>query len=566
MKKFFLLFFFFSSSCLLSQNFKDEFYKRINTSNELALKYCDSIIKTSVNEEKAIAYSAKAFILSRKVNYQEAEKLFNNAYAWLDSVKNIESKQKAKVYILNFHALYLLAIHNLTEANIKIRYGLQLAEKFHIAEMQIKFKGLLGRSFSLAGLGKQAIKIGKETIEKLTSLETMLKKEFFNENLLYAHLNTSSRALNVFLEDSIANKIYIDTSQYYIDKAKLIPGLKNFKPNLEQEYLMLNIGAEILFFKKQYQQASVILKDVINIANINNLKKKEYQAKFRLAECYFFLNEFEKAENIFNTIDNENLKQYRLLKNDVLLQSYYAQIYSKRGKTKKALKYVNAFNNKLEDFYKTKSIEKIHAFTQNELMHMKKAIDGLKSELKESKTKNNVFLNFIIGVIIITIGIISFRTIIFKKQKRDLNYKIQKLLEQLHDKKNKRRILSLDVNEEKAKHILSKLKELEKKELFKNQNYSLNEVAKQIGSNSTYVSKVINKYWKKTFIEYTNELRVDAVILKLKEDRIYRKFTLIAIAESVGYKSLHSFNKHFKKNTGITPKKYIEYFQINELK
>ena len=561
MKQIFLLLFLCNSSYILSQNFTDEFYKRVNISDELALTYCDSILNSPTVKEKAIAYGAKAFILSRKANYNEANKLFENAYSQLDAIKSIRKMQKEKVYILNFHALHLLTIHHIQEANAKINEGIELADQLHMAEMQIKLKALLGRGFSLSGLSKHAVTIGSETITRLESLKGSLKEEFYKENLLYAYLNTSSRALNVFLEDSINDRTYIDTSQYYLDKGKQVPVLNNFKPNLGQELHILNLNADILFFKKEYQEASLILKNVANIAKANGLKKKQYQAKFRLAECYFFLNQLKKAEEIFNTIRNEDLTQYKLMKNDVFLQSYYAQIYTKKGDIEKALKYTDTFNSKLNNFYKLKSNEKIHTFTQNELSEKKRTIDDLKNELENSKTKNDNFFDYIICILAITIGIIIYYTHVIRKQKKNLNLKIEQLLQQLEVKKDKRKLPTFNVNEQKAERILSKLKEIEKKALFKAQDYSLNGVAKQIGSNSTYVSQVINKYWGKTFIEYTNELRIDAVILKLKEDKIYRKFTLMAIAESVGYKSPHSFNKHFKKNTGISPKQYIEYLQ-----
>ena len=101
--------------------------------------------------------------------------------------------------------------------------------------------------------------------------------------------------------------------------------------------------------------------------------------------------------------------------------------------------------------------------------------------------------------------------------------------------------------------ILTKLKRIEKQELYTSQSYSLNKVAKKIGSNSTYVSQAVNIYWKKSFTEYTNELRINYILLKLKNDKQYQKFKLEAIAESVGYKSLRSFNKHFKAQTGLLP-------------
>ena len=86
-------------------------------------------------------------------------------------------------------------------------------------------------------------------------------------------------------------------------------------------------------------------------------------------------------------------------------------------------------------------------------------------------------------------------------------------------------------------------------------------MSKKIGSNSTYVSQAVNAYWNKSFTEYTNELRINYILLKLKHEEIYQKFKLEAIAESVGYKSLSSFNKHFKAITGVSPKQYLVHLK-----
>jgi AraC-like DNA-binding protein len=117
----------------------------------------------------------------------------------------------------------------------------------------------------------------------------------------------------------------------------------------------------------------------------------------------------------------------------------------------------------------------------------------------------------------------------------------------------------LQINEPQAKKILEKLKKIETQELFLSKNYSLNTIAKKVGSNSTYVSKIINTYLNKSFVEYTNELRINYIVIKLKEDKTYQRFTLTAIAESIGYKSVNSFNKHFKSIVGVTPKQYITF-------
>lgn len=73
------------------------------------------------------------------------------------------------------------------------------------------------------------------------------------------------------------------------------------------------------------------------------------------------------------------------------------------------------------------------------------------------------------------------------------------------------------------------------------------DLAKSFGTNTKYLSKVINIYKQKSFITYINDLRVDYAIKKLKTDQKFRKYSIKAISESVGYGKAESFSNAFKK-------------------
>jgi AraC-like DNA-binding protein len=84
----------------------------------------------------------------------------------------------------------------------------------------------------------------------------------------------------------------------------------------------------------------------------------------------------------------------------------------------------------------------------------------------------------------------------------------------------------------------------------KDQNYllsnlKLNNLAKQFETNSSYLSKTINHYKGKNFSQYLNDLRIDFAIKKLKEDKKFRKYTIKAISEDVGFSNSESFAKAF---------------------
>lgn len=87
-------------------------------------------------------------------------------------------------------------------------------------------------------------------------------------------------------------------------------------------------------------------------------------------------------------------------------------------------------------------------------------------------------------------------------------------------------------------------------------DFSLERMAALVGSNSKYVSQVINDTFHKNFSVYVNEYRIRLACLRLADKSYYSAYTLSAIAESVGFKSYSAFVAVFRKVVGITPSMY----------
>ncbi len=119
------------------------------------------------------------------------------------------------------------------------------------------------------------------------------------------------------------------------------------------------------------------------------------------------------------------------------------------------------------------------------------------------------------------------------------------------------------IKDEKVTEILEKLIKLEEKKYFLKQEYTLHNVAKRLKTNTAYLSKIVNSELGKTFSTYTNELRINYIIIELKNNTKLRSYSISAISEEIGYKSSESFVKYFKLATGISPTVYIK--KINKL-
>ena len=72
------------------------------------------------------------------------------------------------------------------------------------------------------------------------------------------------------------------------------------------------------------------------------------------------------------------------------------------------------------------------------------------------------------------------------------------------------------------------------------------------------MSIVINQTYNKSVVQYINDLRIEYVILKLKEDQKFRKYTIKAIAIEIGFNTDQAFSKAFHKKTGIFPSSFIK--------
>lgn len=110
------------------------------------------------------------------------------------------------------------------------------------------------------------------------------------------------------------------------------------------------------------------------------------------------------------------------------------------------------------------------------------------------------------------------------------------------------------LNEEDAQWMLGKLEKLmEEKEIFKNPNLKLNDLAKEINVSGHQLSQLLNDNLEKNFTLFINEYRINEAckILSTKTN-----LTIEAIGDEVGFNSKSTFFATFKKIKGMTPNIY----------
>ncbi|PAW94700.1 hypothetical protein CKK33_14830 [Mucilaginibacter sp. MD40] len=92
--------------------------------------------------------------------------------------------------------------------------------------------------------------------------------------------------------------------------------------------------------------------------------------------------------------------------------------------------------------------------------------------------------------------------------------------------------------------------------IFLSEDLTLSDLAQQLETNASLLSKVINSSYGQSFNDFINSARVNEAI-RLMKDPYYQNYSLHAIALEAGFYSKATFNRAFKKFTGTNPSEYF---------
>jgi len=465
-----------------------------------ALKYLDTSIvysKNSVHKEfPTIGYLYKSRYLFNKEEYEKSLKNGILAYQYAIKKNNVEQQ--------------LTALHQINAIN----------------ELWGDYKKVLETEFLAYNLLFENPEI-----------------EHFSENFLYSLEG---------LGKSYARLKKPDSALLYFKKG-IVEALK-MKDTITYSAFVSRTGMA-LYEKEDYYSAldSLNKGDIYRDAYNNSYLPYYY---FYVGSCQYKLGKKELGIEYFKKIDSIYNQRHVLSPELPLVYDKLISYYRNKDDDQKQIEYL----------YKLVRVERIINVKKKNIKdktekeyHIPKLLEDkevLIADLNErnKKTKLIVWGTGLLLLVMIIASLYYFkRQRVFKKRFENLiasqnEHEVIPNIDELNSNG-----ISIVIIEE----ILNHLNAFELRNDYLSKDISLIDLAKQFGTNSTYLSKVINLKKDKNFSNYINELRIEYIVQELKLNKKYRKYTIKAIASECGFKNSESFSKAFYKKFGIYPSYYL---------
>lgn len=349
-----------------------------------------------------------------------------------------------------------------------------------------------------------------------------------------------------------------DSSLYYCDLGyELAEKNKNVR---YKSYFLFNKGVTLSDLKRHEASQDFLFKSLPLIIKEKD-KANTAIAHFFIGRNYKDLNNIKKAIFHFKKMDSIFIETNDL--NPELRKGYEILInyYKKEKDLHNQLTYVNRMllvDSVIYTNYHHLDKKLVKEYSRIKLKKEQKKINKKLNDLKSNYSfllKTSIVLFFCFLVILL------YKHFKHKKDKRKFEIIINNIEAKINFKQeeNSSRKHDFSLNDDVLQSLITKLDEFERKLDFINPEMDRNTLAKEFNTNPKYLSKVINECKGKKYTDYINDLRVDYAIQKLKsnEDN-FIKYSVIAIANEVGYKYSEPFSRAFFKRTGLKPSFFIK--------
>lgn len=382
------------------------------------------------------------------------------------------------------------------------------------------------------------------------------EKKVMNKKLFADKYNIIGEAYQKYYIQS-KNAVFLDSANHYFNVAATMLLQDNFQPQYTKALLSMR-EAKSAALAGNYKNSLSLYRKRKKYPIIQDNIRTEQLFDLGMADCFHHLKQVDSALFYCKKYIKSYQKTPVSKENLLMAYSIMTQCYSEKNDTKNAYLYAQKSLELIQSIegIKSKSLNFLHNYDLN----------IIKQKSKSIITTKNYFKISLFSILIILVVVVSIFYFYYKQQK-EKHYRFLKIIKNLKESQVSDNNLQTDkietqpkqtIDEELIEKIAIGLKKLEQKETFLDPNFKLAFVAKKLNTNTAYLSQYFNQVMQKTFSEYTQELRIQYVLQKLKDSSYFRKYTLQAIAEEVGYKDANTLVRVFKKQTGLSPNYYIE--------
>ncbi|TLF45276.1 helix-turn-helix domain-containing protein [Maribacter aurantiacus] len=508
--------------------------------------------------------------ISQSINENNSDDLFDGYHALAsyyyqhnDTLKLIESTDKLfAVAKTNNLKIPLLKAYHLKNNYLKMKFGmedprifkniyeaLEISKEIKSTVWESKYYDDIAGFYKLTGDFNQALEYYKKN---LSILKEIANSEDYKEFKIWGG---SLEKTCLELSEIHIDLKEIDSARAYNQMAKKILDSTDSDNFGVLKYRNIINNLEINFLENDIISARKNLRKAIEfIPKSFNEPFQKYSKLYYSGLVSYHEGDFKKAVEKFESIDTTriNINQRAGF--------YYGDLYKFLYKS-----HLNEGNLKKSDFYFEKHLEAL-----NRQMNVNNSVnsnfriteiaqyDEEVEKLLNQKSRQRFYLIMMFVGSFFTISIVIYY---YKKKQKANKEKLKILVDRVNDKNTKTKTTSLKINSDEISRIIERLNEFENKEYFLNIDCTASNTAKKLKTNTTYLSKIINVHYGKSFSDYINDLRIDYVINKFQNDIKFRKYSIQGIANEIGFKSKESFNSAFKKRMGVLPSALIKELQ-----
>ncbi len=334
------------------------------------------------------------------------------------------------------------------------------------------------------------------------------------------------------------------------------------------EYIRLQYKGLEKVQQKKYAEARDIFKQ-----QFNHVSARWQSERDTLATMMSIAKTFELEKNYNDCADVlkkalQFSSSYNLVDHNASIYKQLSECFHQLGDSIQQQHYRLAYLEKMEEMHSSRLSNIGELRYLNELT--KKEAKAKELALRQQQQQYTILAVFIVLIVVCISAFLLWRQnrtlqsrnkSLFEKYRQVLRveaeeHKLREIKKEQLTQDTKYSHSSLN-NEQREVLILRVQEVLDNPDFICQQDFTLNQMAKLVDSNTTYVSQAINEKYGMTFSNVLGSFRIKEACRRINESRQYDNLTIEGIAANIGFKSRTAFINAFKREVGLTPSEYL---------